>query len=396
MKKLFLCLFVASAFLSCSDNDGNESIRLTGNTATSQIVYADETHRPEGIRFTATASWTATVKNATTSRNSEVEWLSLNRYSGDAGEYTLTMTLQPNLTGQDRVAEIIINCADAVIRIRVEQKGTKADGEKPEVTAKRLVDSIIQKWEESKDEWKQAIIEFTYNPDGTIKFIAEYDDLNKNNIIDPQERNEGKDWQTEFTYDTANKKVYTTSIDYEDEYYDKDIVTGELSLNDEGFAVKAKYVTNQDGKTETHHIFYQDGQAVSTEVIQNDGSVHTEKATWKNGNLIRVSDNEDFSDITYGDLLNHPDVPIDLNFLIANTSMYDTFCENGNLGLKVCGFFGKRSKNMMTNEKDNWKESYTYTYENDTEGFITKITVDNNGGGHESNANSIYIINYRK
>lgn len=93
-------------------------------------------------------------------------------------------------------------------------------------------------------------------------------------------------------------------------------------------------------------------------------------------------------------------MPIDLNFLIAETAMYDTFCETGNFGLKVCGFFGKRSKNMMINEKyvvPNWNdESYTYTYENDTEGFITKITVDNNNGGPGSNSNSIYIINYKK
>ena len=41
-------------------------------------------------------------------------------------------------------------------------------------------------------------------------------------------------------------------------------------------------------------------------------------------------------------------------------------------------------------------ESYTYTYENDTKGFINKITVDNNNGGHQSNSNGIYTINYKK
>lgn len=212
MKKLFLCLFVAACFFSCSDDDEKESIRLTGNTETSQVVYADETNKPEGIKFTATASWTATVKNVTTTRSSEVDWLSLNMYSGDAGEYTLTMTLQPNLTGQDRVAEIIITCADTVIRIRVEQKGTKADGERPEGVEKRFVDNIIYKWEDSKDDWRQEITEFTYNPDGTVKLIANYGDYNNNGIIDDEERNEGLEWKTEFRYDTANKKVYTLSL----------------------------------------------------------------------------------------------------------------------------------------------------------------------------------------
>ena len=42
------------------------------------------------------------------------------------------------------------------------------------------------------------------------------------------------------------------------------------------------------------------------------------------------------------------------------------------------------------------ERSYTYTYENDTKGFITKITVDNNNGGPQSNSNGIYTINYKK
>lgn len=408
MKKLFLCLFVAACFFSCSDDDEKESIRLTGNTETSQVVYADETNKPEGIKFTATASWTATVKNVTTTRSSEVNWLSLNMYSGDAGEYTLTMTLQPNLTGQDRVAEIIITCADTVIRIKVEQKGTKADGEKPEGSEKRFVDNIIYKWEDSKNDWRQEITEFTYNPDGTLKLIANYGDYNNNGIIDTEERSEGLEWKTEFRYDTANKKVYTKSTEYEEKTGTEDIETGELTLNADGYAIEAKYESNHDGDIETYQISYQDGYAITSERIEA-GSKYLEKAEWKNGNLAKVSSFIDsngfgFSEIIYGDVLNHPDVSIDLNFLIANTEWYDCFCEDGNYGLKVCGLFGKRSKNMMIKEKEidylsnglTQERSYTYTYENDTKGFITKITVDKNNGGPQSNSNGIYTINYKE
>lgn len=129
-----------------------------------------------------------------------------------------------------------------------------------------------------------------------------------------------------------------------------------------------------------------------------------------NGNLVRVSSSRDsqiygYSDITYGNELNRSDVSIDLNFIIANTEWYSCLGEDGNYGLKVCGLFGKRSKNMIKNETGSdysWdgslqgKSSYTYTYENDAKGFITKITVDNNNGGHQSNSNSIYMINYKK
>ena len=412
MKKLFLCLFVATCFFSCSDDDENESIRLTGNTETSQVVYADETNKPEGIKFTATASWTATVKNVPTTRNSEVNWLSLNMYSGDAGEYTLTMTLQPNLTGQDRGAEIIITCADTVIRIRVEQKGTKADGEKPEGTEKRFVDNIIYKWEDSKDDWRQEITEFTYNPDGTLKLIANYGDFDENGIIDDEERSEALEWKTEFRYDTANKKVYTESTEYEEKSETVYIKTGELTLNAEGYAVEAKYESNNDGSVETYQISYQDGYAVAVKAIELDDDSsypYVEEPKWEAGNLVKVSCKRGpslfgYTDVTYGNELNRSDVSLDLNFVIANTEWYDCFCEDGNYGLKVCGLFGKRSKNMMIKEKEidylssglTQERSYTYTYENDTKGFITKITVDNNNGGPQSNSNGIYTINYKK
>lgn len=328
-------------------------------------------------------------------------------YSGDAGEYTLTMTLQPNLTGQDRVAEIIITCSDTVIRIRVEQKGTKADGEKPEGTEKRFVDNIIYKWEDSKDDWRQEIMEFTYNPDGTVKLIANYGDYNNNGIIDDEERSEALEWKTEFRYDTANKKVYTESTEYEEKTETEYIKTGELTLNAEGYAVEAKYESNNDGSVETYQISYQDGYAVAVKAIELDDDSsypYVEEPKWEAGNLVKVSCKRGSSlfgssEIIYGDVLNHPDVSIDLNFLIANTEWYDCFCEDGNYGLKVCGLFGKRSKNMMIKEiaVDPYRnESYTYTYENDTKGFITKITVDNNNGGHQSNSNGIYTINYKK
>lgn len=408
MKKILLCLFVAACFASCSNNDENASIQLTGNTTTSQTVYADETSKPEGIKFTATAPWTAMVKNVTTTRSSEVDWLTLNLYSGDAGEYTLTMTLQPNLTGKDRVAKIVITCGDTVIRIRVEQKGTKANGEKPEVSKMRFVDNIVCKWEDAKDDWRQEITEFTYNLDGTVKQNSTYGDFNNNNIIDADERRDGLDWKTEFTYDAANKKVHTKFTEYNEKTHEEDYQTGELILNAEGYVTKASYKTNDNGTVETYHISYQNGHVISVEATKPDSdSKYIEKPEWQNNNLVKItcgSGTEQIwgnSEVTYGEELNRPDVSIDLNFIIANTEWLDCFCEDGNYGLKVCDFFGKRSKNMMVKEKshnnaDSQVHEYSHTYGKDAEGFINKITVDNNNGGPQSNANAVYIINYKK
>lgn len=130
LKFLTVCL-AAVVFAACEkDNDDrDDAIILANGTSTEQTVYADETCN-EGIKFTATTSWTATVEDATTARagSSSVYWLTLSQYSGEAGEYTLPLTLQANLTGSNRSAKIIIRSGETVITILVEQKATKEDG----------------------------------------------------------------------------------------------------------------------------------------------------------------------------------------------------------------------------------------------------------------------------
>ena len=63
-KRLLLALLlIGVAMASCSDGDGgvSKTIELTGDTQTTQILFADETTTNDGIKFTATEAWTATV-----------------------------------------------------------------------------------------------------------------------------------------------------------------------------------------------------------------------------------------------------------------------------------------------------------------------------------------------
>lgn len=133
MKNLFLVMLLAVfAFTSCSKDDGGDQapLVLTGGTTTTQAVYADQTSG-SGIKFAASAPWTANV-TASKAGGSDLDWLTLNAYSGGAGEQTLTMTLKENLTGADRKAQISIVCGGTTITITVEQKGVTENGEKPE------------------------------------------------------------------------------------------------------------------------------------------------------------------------------------------------------------------------------------------------------------------------
>lgn len=411
MKKIFYlagacCMSLCLLGACSSDDDPVKPIELAEGTSTHQTVYADDTHQQEGIKFVATAPWKAEVKAVgVKTRASEVEWLKLNLYSGEAGEYTLQLTLLPNLTGEDRVAEIVITCGDTVIRIRVEQKGTKADGQKPEVQAKRFVSSVIAKWEDSKDDWRQGIVEFSYNPDGTLRLIACYDDFNENNVLEPDEREEGFEWSSEFVYEGKTVKLHIKEMDDKsDKMYRTDAV---LTLNDEGYVSESKHVDGEDGSVENFRNTYENGRIVSSKNYDSD-SDYTDKMFWKDGNLVKVlseSDNQDkvqfYSEIIYGDEPNRPEVSIDLNFLCSNSEWYDCFGEDGNFGVKIAGLLGKRSQNLMMTEKSFYPnpsetEVYSYTYTKDAEGFVIKIEVDNNGGGHHSYSNQVLIINYQK
>lgn len=135
VKKCFFVLLAAIALGACSDNDGETAdgaVVLDKSTPTTQVIYADETQKNEGIKFTATEPWTAIVNEVQTKAGgSNVEWLTLSAYSGGAGEFTLSMTLTTNTTGRSRKAEIRIMAGDTMLSVTVEQKAETESGEQP-------------------------------------------------------------------------------------------------------------------------------------------------------------------------------------------------------------------------------------------------------------------------
>lgn len=143
MKNFIPLMLCAALWLSaCESENGNKdlTIQLADGTTTTLVLDSEtSTTNQEQIKFTATAPWTAWIKPVTNQRSggSEVDWLTLNTYSGDAGEYTLTLTISPNLETTSRKAEITIECGGESITITVEQAGTTS-----EVTTDRQIKEI--------------------------------------------------------------------------------------------------------------------------------------------------------------------------------------------------------------------------------------------------------------
>ena len=111
-------LFVLS---SCGDK------KEPNETPFNQIVNADDTSGKSGVTFVTTGAWTSSITEVTTkSTNSgTVSWISISPDHGDAaGEYTITISLQKNDTGEERIATITITFDDMDITITVTQRGT--------------------------------------------------------------------------------------------------------------------------------------------------------------------------------------------------------------------------------------------------------------------------------
>lgn len=196
MRKSFWMFMVVLLLSACSTDDGDDSptVKLTDGTSVEQIVYAEETVKDEGIKFTATGPWTATVSEIVSSKaeNNGIDWLTLSQYSGNAGEYTLKLTVKENLTGKDRKAQIKIQCGETTITVIIEQKAEK-EGEM--VSNAKPVRKIV------------------------------YQEDNKSGEVLGYQNNNCEDFTKEFSYDEQSRVVRIVTE------YPNDIHMGTKTLN---------------------------------------------------------------------------------------------------------------------------------------------------------------------
>ncbi|MDR1153979.1 MAG: SUMF1/EgtB/PvdO family nonheme iron enzyme [Bacteroidales bacterium] len=121
-------------------NDTEErAITLQGDASLTQDIFADET-QGASVAFTTTGAWTSSITETpssvkaagphpkTPAADASITWISISPDHGDrAGDYTVVVTLTPNLTGADRTAVIIISCQGTEITGTVTQKAENKD-----------------------------------------------------------------------------------------------------------------------------------------------------------------------------------------------------------------------------------------------------------------------------
>lgn len=188
---LFILTCVAAFCAACSNennDDGLKELELLKGTQQEQILYADENGKDNGIRFTAASDWTATVTEEAAVRSeavAQVEWLTLNKYSGGAGEHMLQMTIRDNLTGKARKAKITIRCGGTEIVITVEQKAVKEDGTvvKPvrKISLRETIHSdAVNGYSSTRGDYEKT---FDYDTEGRLgRIVTKYEESEEGTV----------------------------------------------------------------------------------------------------------------------------------------------------------------------------------------------------------------------
>lgn len=145
MKKiLFFTLTALCVLFTGCGGSGNGETPYTPpvQEELSQNAYADNENTGGGFSFSANKPWSASISETATQAGraatraagsaNEVVWLKLyngtiETYSGAAGDFSLTVVLDQNYTGEDRSATIVITVGGQKFTITVIQKGTKQD-----------------------------------------------------------------------------------------------------------------------------------------------------------------------------------------------------------------------------------------------------------------------------
>ncbi len=282
------------------DKPAPEPIELTGETPTQQTVWADETKTPKDIAFKTLAPWTATVAEAAVKAEggSEVDWLTLSKYAGEAGEVSLTATLSPNYTGQDRKAEIRIVCSDKSVVLTVEQKATKADGTKPEDPNKPAGYALVESIEANffagcKENYNRNTAHYVFRYDDQNRIaeyeISDYDYYNGEPELDYKHT-------TGFDY-TVPGEIRLTEKNTDIIHYSK-THTYRVQLDDQGRATQIKEDGHESDADypETHRYAYNDEGRLSR-ISWYEGSNYNESyeaMTYQNGVFSKVDYYNDY------------------------------------------------------------------------------------------------------
>ena len=356
------------ALTACSDDNGDgtgRDIQLAPGTPKDYTIFADETSGTpsEGISFTTTGPWRATVvqtrADAFDSGEVTPSWVTVSPDHGDAaGDYTISISLGVNTSGQDRKATITIECGGTKITITVEQKGTTEDGKVPDdgdepvvPTGAQLVSEVYHYFNNSPGE-EDSRIELTYD-----------------------ERNRLIRWKKTTNEVVSPGTVEAVTQTYEYEYDDGVVRIANpeenthftVWLNAAGYAERVE--RSRPGESVNITTYKYDSENRLIRANQED---EWEDYVWENGNLVESrygspNGENDVTRFTYTDLENR-ERPDFIGAWHELSSWYE--------GLAWTRLLGVRNRNLIQGARGDgewsYKDDFYMEYKVDAEGYVTE------------------------
>ena len=344
MKRFLFLMLLAAGFAACSDEEetlGGKDIQFAEGTSDKIEVYADDTvGMAEGISFTTTGPWRATVMPVT-------------KAGGELGV---------NATGADRSATITITCGATTITITVTQKGTTESGEVPEEPAEpdepspsgeSLITGLYGYYEQSPD-GETTKVELKYDGEGRL---VEWNEVNTDY--------DGTVYEDRITYEYGDGVVDVV-------YHNDEGYTMRAYLDENG---RAERMEEWGGKYVTELEYDAEGHLVRMEDVTNGD---WEEYVWENGNL---------TEYHYGDESGEEEVWTYTYYEdLENRGNFDLLFDSrpGWCGeLMIAGLLGVQSKNLVKTERGSsewaYKDEKDYEYETDGAGRVVKMVVLNAG-----------------
>lgn len=366
---LLLILGIATA---CSEDDSpNTPIRLTNGTQKEQTFYADDGWIMNCINFTADGPWEACIQPGNTPPSNQENWISLNSISGEAGDFSLHLLLQPNETGNMRTARILLRCGMSQVRITVTQQATNSDGSHPASPTHPILKGNVKyirmaEYDEYRTLNKVNEITFLYDNEAQVKkVVCKMQEPEDNGTISTQ--------TDSISITRGNQQVSYTIQSVKNGIHPGGHVKGNIELSPGNYALRGTCETydadNRQTDRSSYELFYTSESLLSQTRITTKEQTKEYRFTWSNGNPVQVvwgnANGPSFTETaSFTSIINLTN--IDLNWLLMMpTEGWSSASGDIHNVFSILGYTGKRSKNMVNaiHETDNTNfDRYRYDF----------------------------------
>lgn len=195
----------------------------------------------------------------------------------------------------------------------------------------------------------------------------------------------------EFTYNAANKITKIKDFDTLEMKFEyiKDTLTYTYGNRP---ADKAALILNSKGYATSANVFSgaywnatYNGDYIAR-VVGKDFAEYDRKAEWKDGNMIKVIDEEGFEAVSeYGTKKNNTAINLDLNWILGSVECWEFLVNDENtfhtVVLSAMGHYGKRSEYYKTKTTNAtygnaaYQDVEEYDFQTNDKGVVTKIVT---------------------